>query len=271
MDPEPSRFNYLKTLKRMADSETLSVVFQYYFDISFTESKLLTEVSKRDFKKIARILRKNKKGIPLAYLLGKWSFLGANLKIDKNVLVPRFDTEILASEAVRLINENNYKTALDLCTGSGAIAIYIDKSSGASLSASDISKKALKIARENADKNQCDITFYESDLLGDIDEKFDIIVSNPPYIKTKEIGRFDKTILREPKIALDGGGDGLNFYRRIIGAAREHLNGGGSLIFEIGEGQEEDIETLLADAGFGEITSVNDLNGTVRVIFGKLI
>ncbi len=204
-------------------------------------------------------------GYPLEYALGYTYFLGIKLKVTQDVLIPRPDTELLVIEAEKI--ELTCKTkVLDLCTGSGCIAISLKKRNPKiSVTASDISKKALEIARENSNKNKTEIQFIKSNIFDSIEEKFDIIVSNPPYIMTDLITKLEREISHEPMLALDGGADGMGIYRRIEEKLKNHLSENGSLLLEI-ERQNEYTIPMLKDI-FQEwsFEIINDLSGRPRV------
>jgi len=212
---------------------------------------------------------------PIAYKARKWFFCGLQLFIDESVLVPRFETEELVNVIASIAKQSHYAGVrrttdphiLDLCTGSGCIAVALAvslrakaKQSRPQITASDISADALKVARKNARAHKVKIKFIQSDLFNNssfcnLQSAFDVIVCNPPYIKTAEIGKFDKSILHEPALALDGGADGLEFYRRIIADAPKYIAPGGLLFFEVGDkAQALDVKTLLQTAGFCDIT-----------------
>ena len=213
---------------------------------------------------------------PIQYILNKQEFMGFEFYVDENVLIPQPDTEILVEEVVdiskKINNNSNELRVLDMCTGSGAIAISLSKLiENASVSASDISDGALNVAKENAIKNSVNIEFYKSDLFNDISKnvKFDIIVSNPPYIQTEVIKGLSKEVQSEPFIALDGGEDGLVFYREIIKNAKDYIIEDGYLALEIGYDQKESVTNLLRENGYKNIYSKTDLAGNDRVVVGK--
>ena len=186
---------------------------------------------------------------PFAYMAKKWFFCGLPFYINKHVLVPRADTESL----INCIPQGDF-SVLDLCTGSGCIAIALAKKGFTRISASDICAKALKVAKKNARLNKVKVHFIQSDLFESIKGQFDIIVCNPPYIKTNELGKYDKSTLHEPKIALDGGADGLDFYRKIISQANCK-----QIFFEVGDKlQAEQVKTLLHNANFCDITIIGN-------------
>ena len=214
--------------------------------------------------------------IPVAYVSNLWFFGGLPFYVDESVLVPRFDTEMVLFETIKTAKAKAFANKLssmpkdlkilDLCTGSGCIAVCIAKHLEVQVTASDISNKSLDVARKNARKHAVNIDFVPSDLFENIDEQFDIIVSNPPYLCTNEVGKDDRSVLREPKIALDGGEDGLCVYRKIAEQSKKHLADSGVLVLEIGATQANDVKTILQDAGFGDINVVKDTMGKDRVI-----
>ena len=210
-----------------------------------------------------------KSGMPLQYITHESDFCGLNLYVDENVLVPRFDTEVLV-EKVLSENKNPEASVLDMCTGSGCIAIALAKLGGyKELYGSDISRKALEIADSNAEANGVSITFYESDMFEQLDglRNLDIIVSNPPYIRTSVCEELMTEVRdHEPRIALDGDSDGLKFYRIIAAEAKNHLKTGGKLYLEIGYDQAEAVRNLLEENGYKEISIVKDLSGLDRVV-----
>lgn len=197
--------------------------------------------------------------------------------VDENVLIPRADTEILAEEVINNCNRNKkdrYKI-LDLCTGSGIVGISLAKYiKNCEVVCVDISKKALEIAEKNAKNNEVDkqITFLTSDLLEGLPkEKYDIIVSNPPYIKREIIRTLEEEVQKEPLMALDGGWDGLDFYRKIIHQADEYLKYGGYLCLEIGYDQKIDvIELIEQEEKYVDTYCKKDLYGNDRVIITKV-
>lgn len=199
---------------------------------------------------------------PIAYTARKWFFCGLPFYVDENVLVPRFDTEILVEIASSHAPRKD-APVLDLCTGSGCIAVALAKKGFKNITAADISKAALKVARKNARVHKTEIRFVQSDLFAGVEGKFDIIVCNPPYIKTDEIGKYDASILHEPRIALDGGADGLDFYRRIVKEAP--LNKDGLLFLEVGDKEQaQEVKSLLQDALFSDTIIIDN-----RVVYAR--
>lgn len=224
------------------------------------ENRLALSKEKVLYKDIAEkavvICRKRvEEGAPLQYLLGKANFYGKDFIVDDRVLIPRFDTEILVEQALKAIGEREVRV-LDMCTGSGAIAITIDLNSNAEVTASDVSKEALEVAKRNNDELFASVTFVESDLFEKIESKYDLIVVNPPYIPTKDVLTLDHEVKDyEPHLALDGGVDGLDIYRKIAKEYKNYLNENGVLMLEIGIGQKEAIEEL-----FGTVEFIKDYN-----------
>ena len=211
--------------------------------------------------------KKRAEGTPLWYIVGDTEFYGYTFKVDSRVLIPRPETEELCEYALSFIKDGD--SVLDLCTGSGAIAVTLAKKSGAIVFASDISEGALEIASENAQLNGATVQFIHSNLFESIEGKFNLIVSNPPYIPTEDIKGLDKEVRDyEPALALDGGLDGLDFYRAIAMNAIDYLEDSGILIMEFGIGQASDIATLLQD-NFTEIEIKKDLSGIERSIKAK--
>ncbi len=214
---------------------------------------------------------------PIQYIINNQEFMKLNFYVDENVLIPQPDTEILVEEVISLSEEKGNLEILDLCTGSGCIGIslakYIEKSR---VTAIDISNKAIQIAKLNAEKNLVhkNIKFIESDMFKNIEEqyKFDFIVSNPPYIETKVIEELSEEVRKEPRIALDGGEDGLNFYKEIANNAYKYLKEDGYLCLEIGYDQKENVIELLYKIGeYKEIYSKKDLSGNDRIIVAKRV
>jgi release factor glutamine methyltransferase len=206
---------------------------------------------------------------PLEYILGKQEFMGLSFKVNENVLIPRQDTEILVEG---VLNSAKGKKVLDMCTGSGCIAISLAKLGNAlEVHGVDISREALMVAKENADHNQVQVEFMESNLFGNVTGKYDIIVSNPPYIESKVIETLMPEVREfEPVLALDGTEDGLYFYREISNAAPEYLTEEGEIFFEIGYNQGEAVTNILKAAGFAYAQVRKDLAGLDRVVYGRL-
>ncbi len=215
---------------------------------------------------------------PIQYIIGEWSFMGLPFKVNENVLVPRQDTEVLVEKAMRIIREEmpdpdkKEIRILDMCTGSGCIGISLAKNfQNVFVVGADISKGALEIAKENAELNGVNnIEFIESDLYSKVQGKFDILISNPPYIKSADIEELMSEVKDyEPRIALDGSEDGLEFYRRIIEKGKEFIKEDGYILFEIGYDQREQVKELLREKGYSDIEALKDFAGNDRVVLGK--
>ena len=209
-------------------------------------------------------------GKPLWYILGSTEFYGCEINVDERVLIPRPETELLAEAVVKTVEEGN--KILDLCTGSGCIAISVAKNTPKekkiTVTAADISADALALAAENADKNDVSVKFVESDLFSAIKGKFDIIVCNPPYVKHSDMKTLQKEVRDfEPSLALDGGEDGLDFYRRLAKDAPRRLNRGGTLLLECGQGQAQEIVKLLSKFEYTMIMrDYNDVERFIRAV-----
>jgi release factor glutamine methyltransferase len=227
------------------------------------------ELNKKQEVKYKKCIERLIKGEPIQYIIGKQEFMGIDLIVTNDVLIPQPDTEILVEETIKVAKQYDKPKILDLCTGSGAIAIAIKKYiPEAEIVASDLSSKALRIANNNDRTKK--IRFILSDLFVNINEKFDIIVSNPPYIKTEEIKTLSKEVQNEPLMALDGGQDGLYFYEKIIKQANSYLNQNSYLCLEIGENQKNEIiKKIQYNGKYTNIQTYKDLGGNDRVITCK--
>ena len=207
---------------------------------------------------------------PLQYIVGETEFMGLSFHVEPGVLIPRYDTEVLCEEALRLLGESGGRV-LDIGTGSGALAVSIAKHCpAAQVTAVDVSDTALRIAQGNAEKNGVQVRFVKSDCFAALaGERFDMIVSNPPYIPPHEMAELMPEVRHEPELALAGGEDGLVFYRRIAREAAAHLNAGGHLLFEIGWQQKDDVCALL-DSHIGVPWALRDYGGNWRVCAAQL-
>ncbi len=224
-----------------------------------------TIVQPTHVKKAMETAKERASGRPLWYIIGDTDFYGYTIKVDERVLIPRPETEELVAFSAENIKSDD--KVLDLCTGSGAIAIALKLKTGATVTASDVSDGALELAVENAAQNKADITFVKSDMFEDITDSFDIIVSNPPYIPTQDISGLEKSVKDyEPTLALDGGADGLDYYKIIAVDGINHLNAGGKLFLEVGIGQANAVKELLEQAGFINVEIRKDISGVERMI-----
>ena len=222
------------------------------------------------FKAIKKIIS----GVPLQHITHMQEFMKMNFYVDENVLIPQPDTETLVERAIEIVKDAQPDTeninVLDMCTGSGAIAVSIAKlCKNIKICALDISDEALEIAKKNAFENEANVEFFKSDMFENISKnaKFDLIVSNPPYIKETVISTLSKDVQNEPHIALNGGIDGLDFYRIIANNAYRYLKYQGKVLVEIGYDQEESVENLFEQTHqYDKIRYIKDLSGNDRVI-----
>ena len=208
-------------------------------------------------------------GVPLQHITHQQEFMKMNFYVDENVLIPRPDTEILVEEVIKIASKINQPKILDLCTGSGAIAISIAKNvPNSEVYAIDISSKAIEVARKNAKELNANVKFVKSNIFNKMEKmKFDIIVSNPPYIKKDVMKSLSKEVQKEPELALDGGTDGLDFYREITKQAIDYLKFGSYLCYEIGYDQKDDVMDIINKQGnYAKTYCKKDLGGNDRVI-----
>lgn len=206
-------------------------------------------------------------GRPLQYVLNIAYFYGREFYVDENVLIPRNETELLCEYAIKIIKEHKYINALDMCCGSGCIGLTLNSETKTDVTLSDISDEALKVARKNAEKDNCNVNIINSNLFENINGKFDFIISNPPYIKTNELKNLE-VAKYEPNLALNGGNDGLKVISEIIAHSGSHLTKNSALVLEIGYNQGEDVKTMLNDYGFSGIEIINDYNNFNRIAIG---
>lgn len=234
-------------------------------------------VKEEEYERFTEYVKRRCSREPLQHILGKAYFFGYEFKVNADVLIPRSDTEILVEEALKITR--NDSVVIDMCTGSGCIilTLALEKHLKRGIGV-DISAEALEVAEQNRKSLLAEnIDFVQSDLFGSMaecfktGEKADMIVSNPPYIPTAVInGLSDEVRLYDPMLALDGYDDGLHFYREITSQASAYLKRGGYLLYEIGYDQSEQVEKLMNDAGFEEVSTVKDLAGLDRVVKGRL-
>lgn len=229
-------------------------------------------IENKQEQKLLRMAKKRAQHVPLQYILGSWSFMGIELSVGEGVLIPRDDTEVLVNLCLDYLKDIKYPSVIDLCAGSGAIGLALDKYANAKVLAVELSEKALKYLTKNVlDTNvkiyPCDVLTYKNNSQNRV---IDLIVSNPPYIKTEEIKNLQPEVGYEPEMALDGGKDGLVFYREIVKRWTHQLKKGGALAFELGEGQAEYVRRLMEQNGFVNIKTALDLGGAERAIIGIL-
>lgn len=247
-----------------ADSAEVDWILCSVLKVKRASLAFLPPLNKEQYKAVMEITEKRKSGIPLDYILGESEFYGLKIKVNENVLIPRLDTEVVVETALKYVKSGD--KVLDLMTGSGCIAKAIANNSKAQVFASDISDKAIEIAKENLKEEN--VLVLKSDVLESIEETFDLIVSNPPYIKTEVVKTLTKEVLAQPHLALDGGEDGLDIYKKIVDQAPNRLTEDGTLVLEIGYDQANEVASLLVDK-FSFVRVTKDLNGNDRVVIAK--
>ena len=274
--PYREAFAYLKKkLKGVSDEidSEAKIILSY---LTETEpNRLLITLPSVETEAIDTVIEKRRTGTPLQYIIGRWWFFGLEFLVGEGVLIPRQDTEILVETAISLAKGITEPKIADLCSGSGAIAIALEKFSGAEVTAVELSEKAFKFLEKNIKLNDSKV----SPVLGDVfkcysdfpDNSFDLIVSNPPYIATDELKGLQAEVQFEPMSALDGGADGLIFYREIVKNWSGKLKSGGALVFELGENQAKAVAEMMKAQGFGNIRTELDFGGTQRAIIGTML
>ncbi len=234
-------------------------------------------VSNENIIKYQNMIERRTKGEPLQYILGEWEFFGLTFSVGEGVLIPRPETEMLVEFSLDFIKNTDKPTVLDLCSGTGCIPISIAKNNpDANVFGVELSHKAYKYFTENITLNNVtNITSINKDIFSlkntDFSCKFDVITSNPPYITTEEMTFLQKEVLFEPSMALDGGEDGLIFYRYITQIAKDYLKNGGMLAVEIGETQGNDVKELFLKNSFTDVAIQKDFNGNDRIVKGVLL
>ena len=241
-----------------------------HIDHTFYYVHMDEDLEEEQWSAFENLIRKRAERIPLQYITGEQEFMGILFHVNSNVLIPRQDTETLVEEALKIVRPG--MKVLDLCTGSGCILISILKNvTGVEGFGYDISKQALLVAKENAREIGVPATFERSDLFDNVTDSFDVIVSNPPYIKTADLATLMPEVAQfEPVGALDGMEDGLHFYRKIIAESIDYLNENGYLLFEIGCDQGQQVSDMMKDAGFSDVQVIKDLARNDRVVMGHL-
>lgn len=248
---------YLKT--RILLSKLLNQSKEYL--VIYQDKEVESEIEEKFWFQINKL----KNNIPIQYIINEQEFMGINFFVDENVLIPQPDTEVLVEEVLLKIKCND--KILDLCTGSGAIGISIaKKANNVSVDLLDISEKALEVAKKNAQKNNVNVNIIHSNLFNEVKSKYNIIVSNPPYIESQVIKNLSLEVQKEPVIALDGGEDGLDFYRIIANKASNFLEKDGILALEIGYNQKIAVKKILEKYGYKNIYSKKDYGNNDRII-----
>lgn len=222
-----------------------------------------------------KFIEKRISGEPLQYILGEWSFMGFDFKVGRGVLIPRDDTEVVVNLCIDFLENRTDKKTVDLCSGSGAIAVALDKISGAKVTAVEIDETAFSYLETNVKENNSSVKPVMADALEICktfaDGELDLIVSNPPYIKSADIETLQKEVRLEPRLALDGGEDGCDFYREIVSRWSRKLKKGGALAFELGENQADAVKVLMTEQGFSDFKISLDFGGAQRAIIGTLL
>lgn len=266
-------FEYKKEIEKRflthnIDKNEVNILFREALNIDYTKLLTIKDISAEQKKQIEMAVKKRIKGKPIQKIFKRAYFFGYEFYVNKNVLCPRPETELLVEECLKFAKQQS--RILDLCTGSGAIAISVQKNSGANCAASDISTKALYVARKNAKALDAKVRFLKSNMFENIKSKFDIIVSNPPYIPSKDIESLDREVKDyDPRISLDGGDDGFDFYRLIAQNAKAHLNSNGKVLLEVGKGQADKVKNMLEKNGFVCYIK-KDYNNIDRIVVGEL-
>ncbi len=248
------------------------VLFENVFQMNRTRYFMSSQETAQEsvVQEYMSLVKRREKREPLQYITGKAYFMGLEFNVNESVLIPRFDTEILVEEALKHVDTNS--EVLDVCTGSGCIAISIAVLGLVkNVQAVDISQAALSVAEINRQHNNAsNVSLIQSDMFGNVKGEFDMIVSNPPYIRTSDVDvLMPEVVKHEPRIALDGYEDGLHFYRILAEESGHFLRNDGWLIMEIGYGQAEDVTKLLQNNNFTDIKVICDLAGLDRVICGR--
>lgn len=276
----PALSNALKSLLTHAGIEDpfgeATEIICAVLDCSRTELILRDDqISEEESEKAIAMARRRAAGEPLQYILGSWSFMGREYKIGEGVLIPRDDTEVVVREALAIAESISDPVIVDLCAGSGIIAVTLEKElDNATVYAVEKSEKAFSYLTENIALNQARVEAIRADLAECVsdfaDGSLDMIVSNPPYIRRDELPTLQKEVQYEPRLALDGGESGYDFYEMIISLWTKKLKKGGAIAFEIGEGQFNRIADLLTSAGFTDIHGTPDIQGITRAITAKI-
>jgi len=262
----------IKNLEKSLDRNEIFIILEYVLDK--TKATILTELNYElkdsEKEKIMKIAQRRENKEPLQYIVHNQYFYGNKFYVDENVLIPRADTEILVEEVLKKLTAES--KVLDLCTGSGCIAVSLKKAKNTiDVTASDISSNALTIAMINAKINNVNVNFVKSDLFANINQKYDIIVSNPPYIKKADMDCLQEEVKCEPALALDGGSDGLDFYKQIILNAKSYLNKNGAVALEIGYNQAEEVKNILEENNYKNIKIIKDYGNNDRVVIGTIL
>ncbi|MBQ8522090.1 MAG: peptide chain release factor N(5)-glutamine methyltransferase [Clostridia bacterium] len=250
------------------DERDADYIIGYELNIPITEIPLSTrDLTKKQYNSIIKKVKLRCKHKPITKIFGKAYFYGLEFCVNNHVLSPRFDTELLVETALNFIKPND--RVLDMCTGSGCVAVSIASQVNAYVEGCDISTKALKVAKKNVKKHKVKVDMYQSNMFNNVQGKFNVIVSNPPYIETDVVKTLDKEVVEhDPMLALDGGNDGLDFYREIASNIKNYLLADGVLLLEIGYNQGEMVTNIFKDIA-KDIIVIKDYNNNDRVVVVK--
>lgn len=269
--------------KKLTESGISSVnselqhIFWYCFGMERADILLRAyeKPDKSEYDNFCKVLEKRCSGVPLQYAIGEWEFMGLRLSVGDGVLIPREDTSVVVNSAIKAIRGIKNPKIIDLCSGSGCIALAVEKilQFQCEIYAVEVSGKAFKYLCENLERNRSKIKAINNNIFNcykDFDDDFfDLIISNPPYVESETIKDLQAEVLCEPKLALDGGIDGLDFYRNISKCWIPKLKGRGIMAFEIGQGQFETVKDIMQFSGITDIRGFLDINGIVRAVVGK--
>ncbi len=264
-----------KLLKAGADDPAFDTIYLFEHVLSMNRTQLSVngdkELSEKDFSTLLTLAKRRANGEPVQYIIGYWEFMGRKFFVGDGVLIPRDDTEVLVRACLDLLKGKEKLSIIDLCSGSGIIAVTLKKAfDNSTVCAVEKSETAFSYLTKNCEENEADIDAICGDLFecyADFsDNRFDLLVSNPPYIIRDELKTLQKEVQFEPSLALDGGEDGYDFYRGIVKLWSKKLKKGGIIAFEIGEGQFEYIRDILLNNGFTDVKSYLDLGNTVRAV-----
>lgn len=233
------------------------------------------ELSDSEAALVEELLQRRLGHVPLQYITGSWSFCGFEFSVGEGVLIPRDDTEVVVGLCLDFLRDKPSARAVDLCAGSGAISVALSKLGNAEVTAVELSEEAFKFLLKNIELNDAQVTPLNDDIFTChskfADRSLDLIVSNPPYIKREELESLQEEVRFEPRLALDGGESGYDFYEAIIRDWSVKLRHGGALAFELGEGQAQRVSELMRQKGFSDIRIENDLGGIQRAIIGTML
>lgn len=260
----------IKEILGLSDPGEVLIILQYLLDKprSWILLNQDHELEGNILNRLFEILEKRKDSYPLQYLLGRWAFYDFEVYVEEGVLIPRPETELLVEEALKVLNRDS--RVLEIGPGTGIISIALAKHRGCKVRAVDISSKAVDLAKKNASFNRVDIELVQGDVYEPISGKFDLIISNPPYIREDEEAFLKKELSYEPKEALYAGADGMDIIKKIVVGARPYLRPGGSLMLEIGYDQGQSVKSLFKDQGFQDIIIRKDYNNQDRIVKGHI-